>query len=62
MMIAVKWKHCMVTLETPPSTRKDNYFKIIFLFYILMLQNARSQQITTHVLAIQSSEVKITRA
>ena len=53
---------CMATLETAPWTRKGDYFNIIFLFYILMSQNARSQQITTHVLAMQSSEVRITQA
>ena len=52
----------MATLETPRWTRKGDYFNIIFLFYILMSQNARSQQITTHVLAMQSSEVRITQA
>ena len=51
----------MATLKTPRWTRKGNYFNT-FLFYILMSQNARSQQITTHVLAMQSSEVRITQA
>ena len=46
---------CNPSIDKKRQVFKD--FSVIFLFYILMSQKARSQQITFHVLAIQSSEV-----